>query len=133
MKKCMVALTLALAACDQVADGDRAAVPPVDELLRSGDPRVCADADAQKLAAQLVGQQVPFADYKQFEEAGGRIPFTEISATDVNRDISEVTCSANLNVGEQKFPLKFKVRPALDEGGGSSSKLSTSRTPKLLP
>lgn len=93
---------------DQPADG-------IVPRLKEGDVTVCADRNVQRAGLKTF---VNASTLDQFLEHGGRLVFDTISASGMNKDISEVTCSANLNYNGGHNPIQYKVRPIVDQSGG---------------
>lgn len=113
---------LALASCEEGTSLNEDQPVDIVALLNSGDPTVCAVPEVQELALNIAEPE-----YEKFKAEGGEpISFQAISATDVNKDINEVTCSANLmayagdllqGVEIRSAPINYKIRPALDVNG----------------
>ena len=103
-----------LAACDGTAG---IGAGSIEDRLRAGDATICADKDVQQTLLSVIAGEETF---KKFADKGGSVPpFTVVSATGMNKDIAEVTCSGKAKVGDElDAPLEWKVRPALDAGGG---------------
>ena len=107
----------ALASCDAVTEQ-----ADIATRLKQGDTSVCADRDVQETFAKVVagGDKT----YEKFLASGEKLPpLKVVNATGVNKDIGEVSCSGNFTVNAPFFGpvdarVDFKVRPALDEGGG---------------
>jgi hypothetical protein len=93
-------------------------VPSVVEMVKEGDARACADAEVQKVATVLIMGELPLLprlDWSKYLFEKKRVPrFDAASMVGLNRDISEVECSATWLLGNDKYPLIYKVRPPAD-------------------
>jgi hypothetical protein len=97
----------------------------VAQKIAADDPTSCASPEAQSLILEIADP-----DYKAYLQEGGKpakVDTTSVIA--INKDIHEITCSAVLHVPsvinpDGKANLVFKLRPALDEGGGFIGELS---------
>jgi hypothetical protein len=113
------AMSLVLAACETQVDTAAPDASAVTAMLKSNDPSVCGVGEVQTTALNAAAN-----DYQDFINKGGKpIKFTVVSATDMNKDIHEVTCSAELDSdhpfksidnGNRMGAITYKVRPALD-------------------
>lgn len=85
----------------------------VADMLAQNEPQVCTQAEVQKAVVRTIASQL----YPEFERSGGKIEFVDVNATGVNKEISEVSCAANLMTERSRLPVKWSIRPALGDGG----------------
>lgn len=109
----VIALNVALASCSPKSGSGSA----LGQLI-ADDPKVCVNSEVLKLLLTNT-----HAGYEGFLNKGGSpVTFTEVSASDANKSVHEVTCSAVLHAnvigGEVSGDISYKVRPSQDEGGG---------------
>lgn len=121
---------LGLASCDRASDAvsdtisdaivDTVSVDPtrdVATLLERNDPAACANQTAIDTALAVAHR-----DYTSYIENGGqRLRVDTVSATAVDKDIHEITCSSMIhyrmtNDDEFSLPFRFKLRPMLGNG-----------------
>jgi len=122
MRILLIAL-LVLTACDASTEAQHG---DIRGMLRDGDTRVCVDSDVQlqvtdllrKAAGANVLTLVSDEDFKKFVDGGKRIEFQAVSATGMNKDISEVSCSGNVKGEMGESSVEWKVRPQLDNEAG---------------
>jgi hypothetical protein len=89
----------------------------VGDMLRAGDTKVCASLNVQRTAVRVIGNELRFlVNIDDFEKAGGRINFTEVNAREVNKDIGQVSCNANMQLLDHPYPINYRVRPSLTKG-----------------
>ena len=102
------------------SDAPEVAVEDVTAMLKAGDTEVCGIASIQQDALAIASPE-----YKDYIAASGDpITVDLASATDVNRDIHEISCSARATfnyaayegVSQTTADLRWKLRPAA--GGG---------------
>lgn len=124
------AAALGLASCDSASDAvsdtisdaivDTVSVDPardVTSLLERNDPAACANQTAIDTAFAAANR-----DYTSYLENGGqRLGVDTISATAIDKDIHEITCSSMIHyrmTSDKEFsvPFRFKLRPMLGEG-----------------
>lgn len=121
---------LGLAGCDSTSDAvsdtisdaivDTESADPardVASLLERDDPAACANQTAIDTALAAANR-----DYTSYLENGGqRLGVDTISATAVDKDIHEITCSSVIHyrmTSDKEFslPFRFKLRPMLGDG-----------------
>lgn len=121
---------LGLASCDSAIDAasdtiseaivDTVSADPSGEvasLLEKNDPAACANPTAIDTALAAAHR-----DYASYVKNGGqRLRMDTISATAVDNDIHEITCSSMIhyqmtNDKEFSVPFRFKLRPMLGDG-----------------
>lgn len=103
-------------ASGEIANGAAAEPSAGDivEMLTNVDPRVCAVDGVQQTVVRVINSDA----YNRMLQRGERFEFNSVSASGTNRDISEVTCNANIVAWNQNdYPVSWKVRPALDSDG----------------
>ena len=124
------AAALGLASCDSATDAvsdtisdaiaDSVSIDPVRDvasLLEKNDPAACANPTAIDTALAATHR-----DYTSYIQNGGkRLGVDTISATAVDKDIHEITCSSMIhyrmtNDKEFSLPFRFKLRPMLGNG-----------------
>jgi hypothetical protein len=122
MRVAVICLPLALACygCQSSDDGPtKIDASSISDLLLADDPKVCAESDVVRIAFNA-------ADSRYSNAIASKMPpirVDTVSATAINKDIHEVTCSANayaksrFGVNEFIFPIIYRVRPSLDKGG----------------
>lgn len=98
----------------------------VQALIKADDPTACASPDAIRTALAAAD-----AEYgKAVANGMPAIRADAVSATGVNKDIHEITCSATGHVksgeSEQSFSMVYTLRPALDQGGGYIAEIEAS-------
>jgi hypothetical protein len=91
----------------------------VQSLITANDPRACAAPDAIQTALSAVDPKYGQA----LAEGMPEIRADAVSATGIDKDIHEITCSATGHAhsnakDDVTFPMIYKLRPALDQGGG---------------
>ena len=88
----------------------------VSAMLVNNDPEACAAKDAINTALGAANQQ--YADY--VKRGGEPLTVDTISATEIKKDIHEITCSAiaHYRMGGvsqlQSQPFEYKLRPTID-------------------
>lgn len=82
------------------------------EMLRNVDPNVCVDRGVQQTVVSVISRSA----YDRMQRRGETFEFNAVSASGSDRDISEVTCNANI-VASGNHSVAWKVRPALDKEG----------------
>jgi hypothetical protein len=118
----VVSAIVGLAGCSDLSA--EPATESIAEMLAASKPEVCAAAEVQATALEIIN-----ADYGEYLDQGGEpAAFQAVSATGVDPAISEVRCKANVilegNIFDMmenstdKTPITYAVRPALDEEGG---------------
>ena len=113
------ALCASLASCGS-APAPTGATENVATLLLKDDPAACAIAEAVDAAIASANRQ--YVDYLQ--NGGAKIRTDTISATNIQTDIHEITCSAVIHNriadrdDEQSRPFAFKLRPTLGKEAG---------------
>lgn len=136
---CAGLLALALASCAPSAsggDGNEAQAasdqPSILDLLKTGDIASCAHPNVMALFND--NSRISFEDaQKRFSLTRDQydavepteLSFTNISATNANKDILEVQCEANLKVFGQDQTVTYSVRP---ESGGPGIVVSSDQT-----
>lgn len=112
------------AATDAVSDtiADAVATDPaerISSLLMDNDPSVCAEDTAIQTALSTAN-----GDYSSYLQNGGdKIRVDAISATEIKKDIHEITCSSTIHYKptdnqELSQSFRYKLRPNLGEGRG---------------
>lgn len=117
-----ISLALLATACSQQSSQQNQIEAKVDlpALIAADDPTACASPEAIATALNAADQEYGNAVAKGMPA----IRTDTVSATGINKDIHEITCSANgharsaFSENEQSFPMVYKLRPALDQGGG---------------
>lgn len=115
-------LTLLTSACGgQSANENRIeAQIGLQDQIAADDPKACAAVDAIRTALNAANQEYGQALSNGMTE----IRVDTVSATGINKDIHEISCSATGYAkfpfvdGEGSFPIIYKLRPSLDQGGG---------------
>lgn len=105
-------MALLLASCDAPTGDTRG----ITERLAAGDATVCADKEVQQTALSIIVHPLYREELNELFKRGETIKFSAVSATAMNMDIKEVSCSANIEVtsGGQNLPIEWEVRPSLD-------------------
>ena len=124
--RALFSAALLLAACDASTKSNDPSQVSVREMLQSGDTRVCVNPDVQlqlvdllrKAAGANVFTMISDDDFKKFVESGQKVEFQAVSATGVNKDISEISCSGNVQGDLGDSNVDWKVRPQLDNDNG---------------
>jgi hypothetical protein len=99
---------------------------PVVELLRQNDPRACEHPEAAMfIRSQILPKENSeysgFTD-EEFERVRdlARTDLTEVTASNIRKDVHEIACEANLRYGNGDTgaaPIKFKIRPSASPTG----------------
>lgn len=124
--------SLALSGCDRAKDAfstlspDATSADPALEvalLIKNDDPSACAREAALDVALGAANH-----DYQPFlEEGGPRMRVDAISTREINKSIHEITCSGLLHYQvrdlDRTTQITYKLRPALDAGGGFISEI----------
>lgn len=93
----------------------------VKEMLQANDPMVCASSDVQRSALIAI-----YGGYREFITGGGKpLAFEAVNSIGLNKDIHEVSCSANVSfppmllggasIPEVVVPITYAVRPTLGD------------------
>jgi hypothetical protein len=103
-------------ASGQIGNGATAEPSPdgVSAMLANGDSRVCVDNEVQQTVVRVINSDA----YNRMRQRGERFEFNSVSAAGNDRNISEVTCNANIVAWQENdYPVSWSVRPALDRDG----------------
>ena len=118
MRPTLTILTVGFLAACSGANGDE--IDSTRQMLEADDPKVCADTDVQNTALALVNNE--YMTY--LEDGGQRLRFEAVSATGIDKDIHQVSCSANVRMQAPHVrfdairQIAYLVRPALDDEDG---------------
>ena len=124
----IVLVSMTTLACTQQSKNDQQKTQDVvKNLIVANDPTACASPEAISTVFSIVS-----SGYGQAMMNGmPPISVRAISATGVNNDIHEISCSARghsrspYSDVEQSFALYYKLRPALDQEGFVADVLAT--------
>ncbi|RYD84202.1 MAG: hypothetical protein EOP84_06160, partial [Verrucomicrobiaceae bacterium] len=113
----LVLISLAVLAGCKTQSEQAANTTDVAAMVKADDPAACANPLA--ITTALAAAHRPYRD--AVDKGMPAVRFDTISATGVDKQIHEITCSATAHVEvplEQSFSIKYKLRPSLDAGGG---------------
>ncbi|MFL6759450.1 hypothetical protein [Sphingomonas sp.] len=141
MKRLVVALSLAAVACHSATDNsgsdnstsasaNAAEAVPIGQMLKAGQPEACAHPAVKERWLQVMhaeadrdtpddypSQGLTAADFEQAKQMVGEPKFTDFQALASNKDIGEVTCGVNVDVGSERGPVSitYILRPSLEK------------------